>query len=237
MESIVDVNTLFGPLPAASVDLTVEVLLDLMSNGGVSSACTLSTLGLLLDAGVGNAATRAACEEYPQLIPTATLNPTSFFGDDTPITRISSEGFRMVRFFPAAQGWPILYQPFSSILEILTRSNLPVMVSITHPGEITALESFAGFYPNIVLSGVDLSLLPEAIAALRRKPGWFVETSRLVAIGSVKMVADNVGPERLLFGTGAPAQSLSAALHALMHSGLSDVDRALILSGNAQRIL
>jgi len=237
MESIVDVNTLFGPLPAASVDLTVEVLLELMSAGGVESACTLSTLGLLLDSNVGNAATRAACAEYPQLIPTATLNPTAFYGDAAPVQKLQSDGFRLVRFFPALQEWPIAYQPFGSMLEILAESNIPVMVNVIMPGQITALESFVGSYRNIILSGVDSVLLPEAISALHKKSDWMLETSRLTAIGSIKQVVDSVGPEQLLFGTGAPAQSLSGALKALQHAGITETDRRLILSENARRIL
>ncbi len=236
-ESIIDVNTLFGPLPAASVDLTVEVLLELMSNGGVESACTLSTLGLLLDSNVGNSATRAACSEYPQLIPTATLNPTAFFGDAAPVQRLQEEGFRLVRFFPALQEWPVTYQPFGAMLELLADYNLPVMVNVIHPGQITALESFIGSYPTVIFSGVDAVLLPEAIAVLRKKSNWMLETSRLIAIGSIKQVVESVGPERLLFGTGAPAQSLSAALRALEHAGIPDADRRLILSENAGRIL
>ena len=35
MDDIIDVNTLFGPLPQASNDLTVESLLELMRRNGV----------------------------------------------------------------------------------------------------------------------------------------------------------------------------------------------------------
>jgi predicted TIM-barrel fold metal-dependent hydrolase len=237
MDSVIDVNTLFGPLPLASVDLTVETLLELMAAGGVTSACTLSTLGLLLDATVGNAATRAACSEYPQLMPLATLNPASFFGDAAPLLRLRQEGFRAVRFFPSVQHWPIAFQPFSSILEILAPTGIPIMVSISSPGDITALQAVAGSYPRVILTAVDLTHLPEALAAMRKHSNWMIETSRLLAIGSVKLVADAVGADRILFGTGAPAQSLSAALHALQHSGVSDPDRRLILCGNAERVL
>ncbi len=237
MDSIIDVNTLFGPLPLASVDLTVETLLELMAAGGVTSACTLSTLGLLLDANVGNAATRAACAEYSQLMPVATVNPSTFFGDPTPLIRLRQDGFRSVRFFPSVQGWPIGYQPFAAVLEILAPTGIPIMVSINSPGEVTALQAIAGNYPRVILTAVDHIILPEAIAALRKHSTWMVETSRLLAIGSVKLVADTVGAERVLFGTGAPAQSLSSALHALQHSGVSDSDRRLILCGNAERVL
>jgi predicted TIM-barrel fold metal-dependent hydrolase len=191
----------------------------------------------LLDSNVGNAATRAACSEYPQLIPTATLNPTAFFGDAAPVQKLQADGFRLVRFFPALQEWPIAYQPFGSLLEILAEFSLPVMVNVIAPGQITAVESFVGSYPTIIFSGVDPLLLPEAIAALRKKGDWMLETSRLTAIGSIKQVVDCVGAERLLFGTGAPAQSLSGALSALKHAGITNAERLQILSENAGRIL
>src|SRR5438105_5908305 len=106
MDEIVDVNTLFGPLPVASADLSVDALTSLMQPHHIGTAFTLSTLGLLLDPTVGNAATRAACSEHSELLPVATLNPTMYFGDTASVLRLASDGFRLVRFFPAAQGWP-----------------------------------------------------------------------------------------------------------------------------------
>lgn len=237
MDEIVDVNTLFGPLPAASVDLAIETLLALMAQRGIGAACTLSTLGLLLDPTVGNAATRAACAEDPQLIPVATLNPTMFFGDADPLLRLSSEGFKIVRFFPQEQNWPLHYQPFHALLESLQQTQLPVMVNVSRSGDITTLQNFVGFYPTIILAGVNADLLPEAIAVLRRQSDWMLETSHLFAIGSMKLVVDTVGAERLLFGSGAPAQSLAAALNTLNYAGLSEATRHKILSANARRVL
>ena len=237
MDEIVDVNTLFGPLPAASVDLAIETLLGQMAQRGVNAACTLSTLGLLLDPAVGNAATRAACIDDTQLIPVATLNPTMFFGDTAPLLRLPSEGFKLVRFFPHEQGWPLHYLPFHALLESLQQTRLPVMINVSDCGDITALQSYIGFYPTVILAGVDADLLPEAIAVLRLQPGWMLETSRLLAIGSMKLIVDTVGGERLLFGSGAPAQSLAASLNALNYAGLSSSVCRQILSANARRIL
>src|SRR5258708_27397112 len=103
MDDIIDINTLFGPLPVASSDLSVDTLLQLMQKHKVGTACILSTLGLLLDPTVGNAATRAACGEHPELLPIATLNPTMYFGDSEPILRLKADKFCMVRFFPGDQ--------------------------------------------------------------------------------------------------------------------------------------
>src|SRR5581483_7042554 len=133
MDDIVDINTLFGPLPIASTDLAVDALLALMQKHKVQAACTLSTLGLLLDPTIGNAATRAACEEHPELLPVATLNPTMYFGDTEALQRLSEEGFRLLRFFPGRQGWPVEFAPFRSLLHHLEQAALPVMIDIETP--------------------------------------------------------------------------------------------------------
>src|SRR5215468_2607210 len=109
MSEIIDINTLFGPMPAAASDLSVEELAALMKRHAVSAGCTLSTVGLLLDHNSGNSATRAACSENRKLIPTATINPMSFFGGDGAHARFKADGFRLVRFFPAVQGWDIVH--------------------------------------------------------------------------------------------------------------------------------
>ncbi|HLK56874.1 MAG TPA: amidohydrolase family protein [Chthonomonadaceae bacterium] len=235
---IIDVNTLFGPLPAASVDLAVDALLALMQHHQVKAACTLSTLGLLLDPAIGNAATRAACSEHPELLPVATVNPTMFFGDTAPLERLQTEGFRMVRFFPALQGWPLSYEPFRVLLDSLKGSALPVMVNVAQPGDITALLRDLSGYPGaVILEGVDMTLLAEALAALRKNENWHVEISRLLSPGSIKLAADNAGAGRLLFGTGAPAQATGSALNTLRYAGLAQDALEKILATNARRIL
>ena len=235
---IIDVNTLFGPLPVASVDLAVDALLTLMQTHQVKASCTLSTLGLLLDPAIGNAATRAACAEHPELIPVATLNPTMFFGDTAPLERLSADGFRMIRFFPISQNWPLSYEPFRMLLESLKTSALPIMVDVAHQGDISALVHHMGTYPGaVILSGVDASLLAETLAALRNNANWHVEISHLLSPGSIKLVADSVGAERVLFGTGAPAQALAAAMNTLRYAGLPQPALEKILATNARRIL
>lgn len=238
MDEIVDINTLFGPLPAASMDLNVDALLAVMQKHQVGTACTLSTLGLLLDPAVGNTATRAACAEHAELLPSATLNPTMFFGDTAPLSQLKAEGFCLLRFFPTTQGWPLDFAPFRSLLATIAPLGLPVMVDIEAPGQITALSRVLESYPApVILSGVDRTTLAEAGAALRQSERWHVETSRLLAPGAIRLIADTVGAGRLLFGTGAPSQPIAGALHALRFAGLADEALRQVLAANARRIL
>lgn len=238
MDDIVDINTLFGPLPVASTDLNVDSLSELLQKYRIRAACTLSTLGLLLDPSVGNAATRAACAEHPELIPVATLNPTMFFGDVAPIRQLQPDGFCVARFFPTIQGWPVGFVPFRNMLQPLAESKLPIMIDVDSPGQITTLTGVLNGYPAaVILAEVSVSLLAETTAALRQFPNWFVETSRLLAPGAIKLIADTAGPERVLFGTGAPSRPIASVLNTMQYAGLSEEARQQVLSGNAKRIL
>ena len=238
MPDIIDINTLFGPLPIASADLAPEALLELLNRHEINAAYTLSTLGLLLDPQVGNASTRAACSENPLLRPAATLDPTLYFGDEANVQKLKSDGFAFVRFFPHPQKWPIEYAPFRALCRVLDAMQMPIMIDIEKMGVISQLsDTLADHASPVILSGVDAQTLAEALAVLRERGSWSVETSRLLSPGAVRLIADSVGVSRLLFGSGAPFTPPASALQALEYAGLSPEAQQDILSGNAARLL
>lgn len=238
IDNALDINTLFGPLPNASVDLSVDDLQELMRRHGIAACCTLSTIGMLLDHNTGNAATLAACREMPALIPTATVNPIAYFGGEGPAMQFVEDGFRLVRFFPASQGWPYAFAPFRTLMGTLASRGIPILIHLNGPGSVTLLmDSLTGIEGRIVLADVDDRQIAEAVALMRLHPNLYVETSGLSAAGAVKLLVAAVGSERVIFGSGAPARPLGGALAAIRHSGLSDADLARIMGGNARSLL
>jgi predicted TIM-barrel fold metal-dependent hydrolase len=238
MSDIVDVNTLFGPLPVASTDLTVESLLELMQRYQIGRACAVSTLGILLDPFVGNQASREVSGEHPMLCPVATLNPKMYFGDEGELSRLVEEGYCMARFFPDWQGWPIDFAPFRAVARSLARAGLPLMIDVRTPGQITTLEqALVDHSGPVIVAGVDTELLSEALWMLRAHDNWHLETSRLLAPGNLKIAVHALGAHRLLFGTAAPSRPVASALHTLRFAGLPDDMVAQILGGNARRLL
>lgn len=238
MSEIIDINTLFGPAPAAASDLSVDDLSALMAKHSVGACCTLSTLGILLDPVAGNAATRAAAAENPRLVPVATYNPLLYFGQDGTAMHPRAEGFRMARFFPTLQGWPARFASFSAILRRLEPEGVPIMVDIGGPGCATQLLAALGpDHPPLVLAGVDESTFAEAIALLHTHDGLYIETSHLLMTGGVALAVERVGAERVLFGSGAPSRPMAAALSSVRLADISDEARALVLGGNARRLL
>ena len=238
MDEIIDINTLFGPMPAGAADLSVDELVGMMRKHGVRAACTLSTVGLLLDHNAGNAATKAACGEAGGLVPVATVNPQSFFGTDGPFSRFKGDGFKMIRFFPSLQGWEAGYAPMVVLAKRLEVEGLPIMVDIDRPGVATRLvQSLVSHPAPLILAGVEESTLAEAIALMRAHARIFVEVSRLLAVGAIRQVVESVGADRVLYGSGAPLQPMASVLGVLEHSGLSDEQRAKVLAGNARALL
>lgn len=238
MSDILDVNTLFGPLPVSSTDLPVDELLELMQRHDIGACCTMSTVGMLLDHTTGNAATLAACRETPTLLPAATVNPLCYFGGEGPAEQFVQDGFRLVRFFPAVQGWPLHFAPFRTLLRTLAARHIPAMVDVTEPGMATQLADLMdGLDCRIILAGVDDRQVAEAIAVLRAHRNFYVETSGLVAVGALKLLVAGVGVERVLFGSSAPGKPMGSALAVVRHSGLSAQDQSAVLGVNARAVL
>src|SRR5438046_1578575 len=154
MPEIIDINTLFGPHPAAASDLSVDDLTTLMKEHSVSLCCTLSTIGVLLDHNAGNSSTKAACSSPASFAPVATINPLAFYGGEGAHTRLKSDGFKMLRFFPATQGWDVDFAPFALAADSLGADPLPLMLDVTKPGMATrAVERLNDYPAPLILAG------------------------------------------------------------------------------------
>jgi predicted TIM-barrel fold metal-dependent hydrolase len=238
MDEIIDVNTMFGPLPAAASDLSVDELDGMMRKHGVRACCTLSTVGMLLDHNSGNGATRAACAEHQNLIPVATVNPQSVFGVDGPFTRFKADGFKLIRLFPDEQCWEADYAPCVVLAKRLEVEGLPIMVNVGRPGEATKLVAALVTHPApLILAGVDEKTASEAVALMRAHARIYVETSNLLAVGAIKQVVECVGADRVLYGSGAPSRPMASSLAVLRYADLTDAQRTQILGGNAKALL
>jgi predicted TIM-barrel fold metal-dependent hydrolase len=237
MDEIIDIDTMFGPLPSGASDLSVDELQAMMQKHGVRACCTLSTVGVLLDSNAGNSATKAACSESPKLLPVATVNPQTFFGVEGPFTRLAADGYKMVRFFPGHQGWDPDMAPFISLAKALEAERLPIMVDIDRSGTATRLLGALPSYPApVILSGVNEARSAEAVALIRTHANVYLTTSDLLATGVLKHVVDAIGADRVVYGSGAPLRPMASSLGVLRYAGLSDDQRTQILGANSRKL-
>jgi len=262
--AIFDSCTLFGPWPRHAADLSAEALLHGMAQNNISRSLVTSTTGIYYDYRQGNAETLALAKAHPaQLFPVATLDPRAYPECLAEAETRAAEGFRLFRFFPARQNWPIRFAPFCELLHQCDELKVPVAVEISHPGDCTELASAtASLRSPLLLAGVTPNLLGEVLAVMREdtrvaeesnrprsfrlapfdpdlQTKFYVETTHLLAPNTFEMIRDAVpsGASRLVFASYAPLRYLSAALAPILTSTLSDDDKAAILGGNLKTLL
>ena len=239
--AIFDSCTLFGPWPRHAADLSVDALLQGMAQNNITRSLVTSTTGIYYDYRQGNSETlELAKANAAQLFPVATLDPRAYPECLTEAENRAGEGFRLFRFFPSRQNWPIRFAPFRELLHKCDELNVPVAVEISQPGDCTELaEATASLKAPLLLAGVTPGLLGEVLSVMRADTKFSVETTHLLAPDTFEMIRDAIpsGASRLIFASYSPLRYLSAALAPILTSTLSDDDKAAILGGNLKTLL
>lgn len=235
---IIDANTIFGPCPKTTADLSLGRLLAAVKSHGVTKSLTLSTLGIFHSYTDGNAETLAECNGKEELLPAATIDPRGYFGGLKHIPELISKGFRLFRFFPGEQGWPLDHAAFEDILDELEPTSVPVMINSGRTGDASALAHILGGKRHpLILEGIVFETLAEAVSVMKKHDNIYVETHGLVAPGALRFLAEQVGADRIIFGSDCPRSSLAGALRCVQESGLSQQDSEKVLGGNIKRLI
>lgn len=235
---IIDANAIFGPWPIVRADMPIERLITAMSNHGVSRALAVSTVGALHNHGDGNAETLKLCSEQPALIPVATIDPRGYFGATGMVEKLKEQGFRLLRFFPELQGWSLDHAAFLDILDEASSANMPIMVQTRNTGNPTVMARSLNGRPLItILEGVSFENMAEAVSVMRKNESIITDTRELRVPGALRFLVDQVGADRVVFGSGCLGSSLAAALGYINDAEISDENKAQIFGGNIKRLL
>ena len=235
---IIDANTIFGPCPRTTADISIDRLVAATKSHGVAKSLTLSTLGIFHSYADGNKETTSQCQGKPELLPAATIDPRGYFPGMKLISALISQGFRLFRFFPGEQDWPLDHAVFEDILNELEPTAVPVMINAGCTGDASALgRTLGGKQHPLILEGVVFETLAEAVSVMKKHGNIFVETHGLTAPGALRFLVEQVGADRIIFGSDCPRSSLAGALRYIQESGISDQDKEHVLGGSIIRLL
>jgi predicted TIM-barrel fold metal-dependent hydrolase len=139
------------------------------------------------------------------------------------------DGFatRKLMEFLGEYGWPLLLHtpPDTEVIDAqahLARAYPKTPVILGHMGAFTA------FWPgHAKLCAVEA----------KQVPNLYLDTAFVFMHQWVKMVVEICGPEKVLFASDAPAAHPAVIRRMIEVAGLSDSEQALILGGNARRLL
>lgn len=237
--SVIDVSTFFGKDPGQRVDYSLATLRQLMESHGISAALTLSLRGVHDDHVDGNAETIAVCRSHPGLIPVATINPQRGMDLEDDIRQIGDEGFRAVRFFPGAlaQRWSPSSLSFQRVIELLAPLGFPIIAPGGQNDMIAPLaRTTAEAGLPIVFVEASYSTQAEVEEAARRYSHVYVDTARLSTPDAITLLAQEIGADRILYGTSMPQYSPQSSMNMIFRADLTTEERGQILAGNATRL-
>ncbi len=235
---IIDANCIFGFWPLRRAEVTLPTLIQTAQAAGVARCIALSTTGLFYDYRAGNEETLAAAQANAQtLFPVATIDPRQQLDLLAEIDKRAGQGFRLFRFFPNLQEWPLTFAPFRQALAKLDEMRIPAMIDIAAAGQATQIADLVTLHSTpIIFAGVNHANLGEAIAVARSDAKVHLETHALDSPDALELLAAEVGVERLIFGSGAPLRFLSSALLPVLAAPLNDEQKAAVLGGNIRRL-
>lgn len=236
--AITDCYTLLGTWPLAEADLTIEDLAAGMQARGVTRSLVTHASAIYYNAPQGNELIEGICRQYEPLTPVAVINPLAFPECVDEIQRRLDAGTRVFRLCPHEHGYPFSAS-VGPLREVLRRLETAALLLV----DLTQLPA-----PAIDCGLTDLLPIPTAVTVDSRglgivahaaslSPNLWVETSALVAGGSLEAAVQHVGAARVIFGSGAPLRSLGSAVMSVQYAELADADRAAIFEGNVQRLL
>lgn len=236
--AIIDCYTLLGTWPQAEADLSVETLAAGMQARGVTRSLVSHASAIFYDAPQGNELLEGICAQFEPMTPVAVINPLVYPECVEEIARRLAAGARVFRFCPHEHGYPFSASvgPLREALRRLETAAL-LLVDLSHLPAPAIDCGLADLLPVPTAVTVDSRGLGVVAHAASLSQNLWVETSRLLAGGSVEAAVQHVGASRVIFGSGAPLRSVGSAVMSVQYAELADADRAAIFEGNVQRLL
>lgn len=251
---IFDMNAFIGKWPYWPVRAsTAAEVGEALAGWGIDCAAICSTRSIFVHWDDGNCEVEQACGQHPRrFVPFACLGTLELSHArsqrDYDFAGYAARGFRGIRIYPQHHSYHPLFEPCTDrILEEATARGWPVLLPLriamnwALPSlDLAVMHELVLRHPRTtwVLSGINyLHEFQMAVSLMRRLQTVHVETSCVMGFAGISKLVRECGPERILFGSGAPIQHGGAGVEKILHADIGDGARAAILGGNARRLL
>ena len=201
-----------------------------------------------------NARLAADCNTHGKgfLVPFGSINPKlPDWRDDL---RRCAQEHRMpgIRLHPNYHGYQLQDPVFDELLHMAAANGLIVQL-------VASMEDIRTQHPLVRVPPVDLSALPQivkdqssvrlmllnwwpALRGQKLRPvadtgNIYFDIAMFEGIEGISRLVDQLSPERVLFGSHFPLFYFEAAQFKIQESGLSEDKKAMLLEGNARRVL
>jgi predicted TIM-barrel fold metal-dependent hydrolase len=220
-----DVNCRLGKFPWGEVgDESADALLRRMDVLGIGRALVSHTASWRHDPATGNDLILRAVAGQPRLRPCWVAVPDTcaeVAAAGQFIREAIGAGVGAIRVYPDEHGFDLDSAEFSGYLGACAQAGLPVIVDLAAT-TWTAIDAVAAAHPDlaVIVCEIGYRVLRRAAAVLERRSNVYVDLSDLSTHEGLEWLCQRFGPDRVIFGTGAPLRDPGEAVTRLMWSDL-----------------
>ena len=231
-----------GRKPGMRGQVPASHLADEMKRLGIGRALAhTAPENLDIDELHSNAALRADCELAGNLVPCPVIlqNTPDLVPYEKEVSVLLARGVGAVCIRPKQDAWSLADWSSGGLFRAPSARRVPVFCKESEVSLEQAAE-LAARHPDlpIILTTLGYRSYRTLLPLLQTFPNISLAMGHAFSIhGVVEHLVATVGPERILFGTNFPDSEPMAAVTQLLYAGISDADKALIGSGNIDRLL
>lgn len=225
---------------------TAEDLISLMDKFGVDRATICSLNSILYDHVEGNKEVYEATKRYPnRFIGITTLYPHYKSSLEEFERCIDDYGMRCLELQPRYHNYKLNDGTVDPFLDVAIKRKIPVIIPLclsmnfNFPRvKMSEVSRLVNTYPEATyIIGKFSYEIEEVLRLMKQHSNIFVETSGLQLMYGIERLVEEVGAERILFGSGMPIQEVGPALAKIQKAEIKEEERELILEGNAVTLL
>ncbi len=226
-------------------EFEVDYVVELMDEWGIDKSIIMDSLAYIgLDQRTSNDHTRDAVDAYPdRLIGFANIKPPQGFAAcrDEIARTIGDWGFRGIKLHPQVDRYPVndrtLVYP---VIELALSYDVPVWVHTGHQPNATPtlMGALARDFPEakLIIGHMGSGMFYDAMCMSKRHRNLYIDIS-LQGGHAFEAACEEVGAGKLLYGSDSPYANPGSMKRIVDESPLSAADKALVLGGNAARLL
>lgn len=222
-----------------------DSMLEKMDKLGIDSIITAPWAGISIDGIKGNEESLYAAKKYPGRFYAYSTCNINYEEDRKACTEYHEKYpdiFLGIKPYIPYQKFDFEDERCKEWFTYANKHHLPALIHAESPGDIETAEKVIPKYPDITFiiahAGSSYGNARRAVECAKKYKNVVLEiTYTTTGRGMVEFLVENVGADRVLYGSDSPMRDPAPQLGWVCYAKISEEDKKKILSGNIKRIL
>lgn len=239
-----DARIQLGPqcMPHEGAPNTTEEILEVMQRCNIEKAIAFHALAKEANIQAGNEELLKITGEGTPFLRQWFAMPSvfgEFFEPDELFRRMKQHNVRSLRLLPKKCNHPLKPYVMGNLMAAAADCHVPVFLTLHEDIAPYDLYELCTDYPdvNFVICGVDYRQNRVIGHILELCPNFYFGSSIYVVHGGLKLLSEYGYTDRLIFESGLPTGSATAAVSLIHYAEISNEEKELIAHGNMERLL